>query len=324
LKVSKWLQGDAVTKFEPGKVYVVYFWATWCAPCIAHMPELAELQNRYKDQGVTVIAFTSRGIRGGPDNTEKEVAAFVKKRAKALRVNFALAYADDGTTADAWLKAAGQDGWCTFVVDKAGRIAFMGSSMFLDVALPKVLAGRTSAREVGDEMNKVAAEYQTVMDTLVRDFQADRDMRPGLKALKQFEVKYPPLAELLPVIQAKLSLLPRYGKPGEAKEYAEATVTRGIKREDVRLLALASSILRNEKESKESLALAVRAAEACVRIDGGKDAQSLLSLADAYFVSGDKAKAKEYACKAIVAADGESSAFKESIEKEAHRLGAEK
>ena len=60
LKVGKWLQGDAVTKFEPGKVYVVHFWATWCPPCIGKMPHLADLQARYKGQGVTVISFTSR------------------------------------------------------------------------------------------------------------------------------------------------------------------------------------------------------------------------------------------------------------------------
>jgi hypothetical protein len=173
-------------------------------------------------------------------------------------------------------------------------------------------------------MDKVTAEYSAVMATLVRNFEAGRDLKPGLNALKQLEAKYPPMADLLPVVQAKLSLLPKYGKPGEAKEYADEIVTKGIKREDVRLLELAYSILRNERESKESLSLAVRAAEACVRIDGGKDAQSLLHLADAYFVSGDKIKAKEYACRAIAAADGKSSALEESIEKEARRLGAEK
>src|SRR5690606_10442976 len=60
LKASKWLQGDEVKRFEPGKVYVVEFWATWCGPCIAFMPHLAELQARYKDKGVTVIGITSR------------------------------------------------------------------------------------------------------------------------------------------------------------------------------------------------------------------------------------------------------------------------
>lgn len=68
----------------------------------------------------------------------------------------------------------------------------------------------------------------------------------------------------------------------------------------------------------------MRAAEALVRIDGGKDADSLIRLADAYLVSGDNVKAKEYARKAIAAAAGGSSADQQEIEKEARRLGAEK
>src|SRR5262249_38223458 len=107
LKASKWLQGSEVRAFEPGKVYVVEFWATWCGPCIAFMPDLAELQVQYKGRGVTCIGFTARDLLGVPGNTEEKVAAFVKKRGPRLPYTFA--YADDSTTSDAWLKAAGRD-----------------------------------------------------------------------------------------------------------------------------------------------------------------------------------------------------------------------
>jgi thiol-disulfide isomerase/thioredoxin len=322
LTVSKWLRGEPVGKFEPGKVYVVHFWAAWCAPCVGKMPRLADVQARYKDRGVTVVSFTSRDIRGVAGNTEADVAALLTRRGAALRLRHAVAYADDGTTADAWLTASGRDGWCTFVVDKSGRIAYMGDPMFLDIALPKVVAG-TDAKAVGDETARAVAEYEAVFEDLVRDFRAGRDMRPGLGALKELEAKYPPLADLLPVVQARLSLLPRYGKPGEARAYAEAVVADGVRRRDGQLLGLACSILRNEAGSRESLALAVRAAEARVRIDGGADARSLLDLADAHAVSGDKAKAKEYSRKAIDAAAGEPPAARAEIERDARRLAAE-
>ncbi len=314
LRVTKWLQGDAVRKFGPGKVYVVEFWATGCSAPIRYMPHLAELQARYKDQGVTIISFTSRDIRGRPDNTEEKVAAFVKRRGPALKYRFA--YADDGTTADAWMK--GQQHFCTFVVDKAGRIAYMGGPMFVGMVLPKVVAGGASAKAVGDEMAKVVADYQAVAETL------DRDLNAGVRALKEFEARYPLLADFLPAVIYKLALLLKDGKPGEAKEYAEGLVAKAIKQNNVCVLEFAYGILRDRKESKELLALAVRAAEGHVRIDGGRDAYSLLRLADAYLVSGDKAKAKEYARRAIDAAAEESSTFQQDIEKEARRLGAEK
>jgi thiol-disulfide isomerase/thioredoxin len=311
LKVSAWLQGEEVKGFEPGTVYVVEFWATWCGPCIAFMPHLAELQARYKDKGVTVIGYSAKD----PNNSREKVTEFVSKRGPKFQYTFA--YADDGAAADAWMKAAGREGIpCTFVVDKAGRIAYIGQPMYLPLVLPKVVAGTEGARAISDEMARVEAEFGVVARDLLRDPKA------GLRALKAFEAKYPPLADFLPSARAKLSYLPKYGDAGEAKEYAEGLVARAVKRGDRLNLSLAASILRlgDGKVDKELLAVAVRAAEAEVRLTGGTDAQALINLAGTYSVAGDAAKAKEYARKAVAAAAAEPAALKEYIEREARRL----
>ncbi len=40
-----------------GTLLVVNFWATWCAPCIEEMPDLARVQAEYADRGVIVIGL---------------------------------------------------------------------------------------------------------------------------------------------------------------------------------------------------------------------------------------------------------------------------
>jgi len=41
-----------------GKVVVVDFWATWCVPCKAEIPEFNKIRAKYKDQGVEFIGVT--------------------------------------------------------------------------------------------------------------------------------------------------------------------------------------------------------------------------------------------------------------------------
>jgi thiol-disulfide isomerase/thioredoxin len=318
LSVTSWLQGDPVKKFEPGKVYVVEFWATWCVPCARHMPHLAELQARYKDQGVTVVGVTARDILGKPDNTEEAAAAFVKRRGPSL--NYTFAYADDSSATDAWLKASGQEGFCTYVIDKRGRIAYMGSPIFLGMVLPKVLDRDANAKAIGDEMATVVADYVAACAHIEKD----NDPDAFLRALAKFEAKYPALADSLPACGMKLGVLLKTGDAGGAKEYAETLVTKASEQNNVVLLEFAYGQLHDRTESKDLRALAVRAAEALVRIDGGTSAWSLLRLANAHLASGDKDKAKECARKAVDAAAGESATVRQDVEKEARKLGVEK
>ena len=41
-----------------GNIIVLDFWATWCVPCIAEIPTLNRLQEKYGAQGVTVLGVT--------------------------------------------------------------------------------------------------------------------------------------------------------------------------------------------------------------------------------------------------------------------------
>jgi cytochrome c biogenesis protein CcmG, thiol:disulfide interchange protein DsbE len=41
-----------------GKVLVLNFWATWCAPCVEEIPSLNEFQKRFANSGVVVLAVS--------------------------------------------------------------------------------------------------------------------------------------------------------------------------------------------------------------------------------------------------------------------------
>ena len=41
-----------------GKVLVLNFWATWCAPCVQEIPSLNEFQKEFGQKGVVVVAVS--------------------------------------------------------------------------------------------------------------------------------------------------------------------------------------------------------------------------------------------------------------------------
>ncbi len=48
----------------PGKVVLVNFWATWCAPCVAELPALQSLYTRLKDRGFTIVGVAVDDLPG--------------------------------------------------------------------------------------------------------------------------------------------------------------------------------------------------------------------------------------------------------------------
>ena len=139
LAAGRWMQGDPVKEFAPGKNYIVEFWATWCGPCRASIPHLNELYEKYKSKNLIVIG------QDVLENDETTVAPFIKTMGEKMTYRVALddkAGDPSGTMAATWMKAAGQNGIPTaFVINAKGRISWIGHPMTLsETVLDNVLS----------------------------------------------------------------------------------------------------------------------------------------------------------------------------------------
>jgi len=62
-----------------GHPTLLVFWATWCKPCVAEIPELTALHQEAPG-GLAVVAVSLDGFTGNPDESSLTVARFLRER----------------------------------------------------------------------------------------------------------------------------------------------------------------------------------------------------------------------------------------------------
>lgn len=157
LDVEHWIQDGngffkQVTEFKPDHVYVVEFWATWCPPCVASMPHLAQLQQQYRGQNVQIISIS--------DEPLETVEAFLKRETDGpdgqkvtfheITAAYSLTTDPDRSAHEDYMEASNQQGIPTsFIVGKDGQIEWIGHPMELDEPLEQVVNGTWDREEFG-------------------------------------------------------------------------------------------------------------------------------------------------------------------------------
>ena len=91
-RASQWGRGDIpVMDFdtfypmlskENDTIYVINFWATWCAPCVREIPAFEQLYATYKEQLVQVVLVSL----DNPDHLESRVLPFLDRMDVQSRV----------------------------------------------------------------------------------------------------------------------------------------------------------------------------------------------------------------------------------------------
>jgi peroxiredoxin len=112
------LDGDRATLADHrGSVVLLNFWATWCVPCLREMPALRDIQTRYGERGLAVIAASA-----DPPARIDQVRRFVRRD----RLQFPIWIG--ATTRDMERLELGEALPATALIDRDGRIAarFLG------------------------------------------------------------------------------------------------------------------------------------------------------------------------------------------------------
>ena len=101
-----------------GKVVLINFWATWCPPCRAEMPDLIKLQTQHAKEGLQIIGITY------PPARKSRVVRF----ASSLKVNYPIVL---GTRQIRARFSSEETLPLTVVIDRDGTVSHLISGILL-------------------------------------------------------------------------------------------------------------------------------------------------------------------------------------------------
>ena len=154
-EISDFVRGEKPTFFEPGKVYVIEFWATWCPPCRQSMPHLTKLAEDMKSKGVVIV--------GVSDEKVETVRTFLEKDEWKQKARYTLATDPDRSTHKAYMEASGQGGIPTAFIVKEGVVQWIGHPMEMDAPLAKIVDGTWDPKTAKQTFEDAVAEEMKAM-----------------------------------------------------------------------------------------------------------------------------------------------------------------
>lgn len=107
-------QGQTVSRQDfAGKVLVVDIWGTWCPPCRAGIPHFVELQDEYREEGLSIVGINYE------NGTRDDALAAIEEFTSEIPINYPLLIGDEATKD----RIPGFQGYpTTLFIDRDGKV----------------------------------------------------------------------------------------------------------------------------------------------------------------------------------------------------------
>jgi thiol-disulfide isomerase/thioredoxin len=272
LTVGEWLQGEPVDQFERGHIYVVDFWATWCAQCTQAIPHIAALQDQFEDQ-VTIIGVNIL------EYLPVRVPPFLQKMEETITYSLARddvpagRQAIEGKMAQDWMAASGhEDIPLSFIIDRDTRVAWIGYSLDMIDPLAAIVEGNW-------DRESFALEYRQSMQWVAAAAPVKDELETAVEK-KEWKAALAACRKLLAI---------------DKNEFAPDAA--------VELNRIAALIVSSPSPSLEDLDVALEAARQANEITGWKRIFTISTMANVQFERGNIERAIELLEKAIELGD---------------------
>lgn len=296
-----WAHGARVPSFEPGNVYVLDFWATWCPPCYPMIDELSKLARDHRDEGLVIVGLTIGTELGTP------LSRFLEQ--EAARIAYSLAVPRDDEALKAALSHPALNPPADFhlphlmIVDRKGRLAWASEAgnpeLGFEVALERVLSGSWDLQAEARRYRRIVAATAAATSQI----DAVRRLREAGELDRATETLLPLVAENPAVFAEEAVDLFRQllcaGKESSAYAFGRQLLRGGLQGRVMELMRFQRTITMTPGVSRRDFTLAADAVRAAQRLKEDDDPDFIYALAKITLLAGDAERAQTLQTEAV-------------------------
>lgn len=141
-----------------GKTIFLNFWATWCPPCRAEMPDIQKLYEEYRDAGDDSVVFLGIAAPGyGEEKSEEEIVQFLEENGYTYPVVM-------DTTGEIFMSYGVFSYPTTFMIDTQGNVFGYATGQLSEDVMRSIIRQTVEGRRDGE------SEADTEPDTPEKEY----------------------------------------------------------------------------------------------------------------------------------------------------------